>query len=59
MDSVVLNGQEMTLPVNAKDAIIDTGSTLVGEWNTRNGRLDGVVLICLAVVQAGRRRWWT
>jgi len=59
MDSVVLDGQEITLPVNAKDAIISTGSSLVGEWNTRNGRLDGAVLICLAMVQAGRRRWWT
>ena len=32
MDSVLLNGLEITLPVNAKNAIIDTGSTLVGEW---------------------------
>jgi len=43
MDSIVLNGQEMTLPVNAKDAIIDTGTTLVGEWKIRNGHLDGAV----------------
>jgi len=56
MDSVVMNGQEITLPVNATDAIIDTGSPFVGEWNTRNGRLDGAVLIFLAVMQADRRR---
>jgi len=59
MDSIDLNGQEITLPVNAKDAIIDTGSPLVGEWKTNNGWFGGVVLNCLAVVQAGRRRCWT
>ena len=31
MDSVVLNGREIALPVSAKYAIIDTGTTLVGE----------------------------
>jgi len=56
MDSIVLNGQEIPLPVNTTDAIIDTGSPLVGEWKTRNGRLDGAVLIFLAVMQADRRR---
>ena len=59
MDSVVMNGQEITLPVNTTEAIIDTGSAIVGEWKTRNGRLDGAVLIFLAVMQADRRRWWT
>jgi hypothetical protein len=32
MDSVVVNGQEITLPANTKNAIIDTGSTVIGEW---------------------------
>lgn len=35
MDSVIVNGQEITLPPVAKGAIIDTGTTLVGEWYIR------------------------
>ena len=31
MDSVVVNGREIMLPENVKNAIIDTGTTLVGE----------------------------
>jgi cathepsin D len=32
MDSVVVGGHEITLTGNVKNAIIDTGTTLVGEW---------------------------
>jgi hypothetical protein len=32
MDSVVVNGQEITLPANTSHAMIDTGTTLVGKW---------------------------
>jgi len=59
MDSVVVNGKEIQLPANAKNAIIDTGTTLVGEWKTGCGRSDDEVLIFLAVMKAVRRRCWT
>jgi hypothetical protein len=59
MDSVVVNGQEITLPANVKNAIIDTGTTLVGEWKTRCGLPGDVVLILLAVMKVVRRRCWT
>ena len=32
MDSVVLDGREIVIPVNAKNAVIETGTALVGEW---------------------------
>jgi Eukaryotic aspartyl protease len=32
MDSVVVNDHEITLTGTVKNAIIDTGTTLVGEW---------------------------
>ena len=32
MTSVIVNGREIILPAVAMNAIIDTGTTLVGEW---------------------------
>jgi hypothetical protein len=45
MDSVVINNKEITLPANAKNAIIDTGTTLVGEWKTGGVLLGDELLI--------------
>ncbi len=59
MDSVVVNGHEITLTASTKNAIIDTGTTLVGEWRTRSSLLDGEVLIFFTVMKAARRRCWT
>lgn len=45
MDSVVVNGREIMLPANVKNAIIDTGTTLVGEWKTGCSLPNDEVLI--------------
>lgn len=59
MDSVVVNGHEISLLANTKNAIIDTGTTLVGEWKTRISLLNDEVLIFLAMMKVVRRRCWT
>lgn len=59
MDSVVVNGHEIPLTASTENAIIDTGTTLVGEWKTGGSLLSGGVLIYLIVMKAVRRRCWT